>query len=390
MQLSIVMPCLNEHETVGICVEKAVRTLREHGIDGEVIVADNGSTDGSIEIATTGGARVVNVPTKGYGAALMGGIESAQGKYVLMGDADDSYDFTEAPKFLAKLQEGNDLVQGCRLSGGGGTVMPGAMPWLHYWIGNPGLTWLARRMFHVPIHDIYCGMRGFTKDMYVRLNQQCTGMEFATEMIIKATIFGEKIDEVPITLHPDGRKTRRPHLRTFRDGWRTLRFFLLFSPRWVFLYPSVFFLALGLFGYLVALPGISIAGISPGVQSLMVASLLIYLGVQTLLLGIFVRTYAEIEGLMPFHAGLDRLKEWLQLERMLIGGGVLIGLGTLLMGYETYSWYKQGFGPLDLTRSGRVFVPGVCAALVGLTIILNGFSLSMLGLATRKNEGLTS
>ena len=251
---------------------------------------------------------MVHVTEKGYGAALMGGIEAARGKYVLMGDADDSYDFTEAPKFLAKLETGLDLVQGCRLPAGGGTVIPGAMPWLHYWIGNPGLTWLARRMFHVPIHDIYCGMRGFTKELYLRLNQQCTGMEFATEMIIKATLFGEKIGEVPITLHPDGRKTRRPHLRTFRDGWRTLRFFLLFSQRWVFLYPALVLLVMGILGYLIAIPGISLMGIKPGVQTLMAASLAIYAGMQTMLLGIFVRTFAEMEGLMPIHSHLDRYK----------------------------------------------------------------------------------
>ena len=386
MLLSIVMPCLNEHETVGICVTKAVRTLREHNIDGEVIVADNGSTDGSIEIAESLGARVVHVSAKGYGSALMGGIEAALGQYVLMGDADDSYDFSEAPKFLARLKDGYDLVQGCRLPAGGGTVIPGAMPWLHYWVGNPGLTWLARRMFHVPIHDIYCGMRGFSKAMYQRLNQQCCGMEFATEMIIKASIFGEKISEVPITLHPDGRKTGRPHLRTFRDGWRTLRFFLLFSPRWVFLYPSLFLILTGIVGYAFALPGISIAGILPGVQTLMIASLSLFVGVQTLLLGVFVRTFAEKEGFMPKHSRLVLAKPWLQLEKMLILGALLLLIGGSMIGFEAWSWYRNNFGPLDLTQTGRVVVPGICLVLIGITIISNGFSLSTLDLSIKRYD----
>jgi len=301
MILSIVMPCLNEHETVGICVEKAVRTLREHGIAGEVVVADNGSTDGSIEIATAKGARVVPVADKGYGAALMGGFAAAQGRYILMGDADDSYDFTQAPRFLAKLEEGYDLVQGCRLPSGGGTVMKNAMPFLHRWVGNPGLTWLARTMFGIPVHDIYCGMRGFSRTMQAGLQQRCTGMEFATEMIIKSTLFGHRIGEVPITLHPDGRKSRRPHLRTFRDGWRTLRFFLLFSPRWVFRFPATALLAAGTLGYLLAMTGVSLGGVKLNVQTLLASSIAIYLGVQCTFLGIFVRTYAQREGLLPMH-----------------------------------------------------------------------------------------
>jgi glycosyltransferase involved in cell wall biosynthesis len=238
-ELSVVIPCLNEHETIGICVEKAVRAMREAGIDGEVILADNGSTDGSIDIATRAGARHVAVPAKGYGNALMGGISAARGRFVIMGDADDSYDFLEIPKFVQKLRAGSELVQGCRLPSGGGSIAPGAMPKLHRWWGNPMFSWLARRWFGAPIHDVYCGLRGFTKDLYGRLDQRCTGMEFATEMIIKASLSGAAISEVPITLHVDGRKTRAPHLKTFRDGWRTLRFFLMCSPRWLFLMPGM-------------------------------------------------------------------------------------------------------------------------------------------------------
>ena len=237
------MPCLNEADTLAICIEKAQRAMREAGIEGEVIVADNGSTDGSQEIAQRLGARVVPVTEKGYGNALMGGIRAARGKFVIMGDADDSYDFLEIPKFVAKLRDGHDLVQGCRLPSGGGKVMPGAMPTLHRWWGNPMFSWLVQRMFRAPIHDVYCGLRGFTKQLYNRLDLRCTGMEFATEMIIKSSLFEVDIAEVPTTLHPDGRKAHAPHLRTFRDGWRTLRFFLMYSPRWLFLVPGMMFTA---------------------------------------------------------------------------------------------------------------------------------------------------
>ncbi|MFZ9855972.1 MAG: glycosyltransferase family 2 protein [Limisphaerales bacterium] len=386
MKLSIVMPCLNEHETVGICVEKAVRTLREHGIAGEVVVADNGSTDGSIEIATARGARVVPVADKGYGAALMGGFAAAQGRYILMGDADDSYDFTQAPRFLAKLEEGYDLVQGCRLPSGGGTVMKNAMPFLHRWVGNPGLTWLARTMFGIPVHDIYCGMRGFSRTMQAGLQQRCTGMEFATEMIIKSTLFGHRIGEVPITLHPDGRKSRRPHLRTFRDGWRTLRFFLLFSPRWVFRFPATALLAAGTLGYMLAMTGVSLGGVKLNVQTLLASSIAIYLGVQCTFLGIFVRTYAQREGLLPMHHGMSKLAGWLQLERFIMLGllGMMAGIG--LMGIQTFRWYQTGFGYLDLNQTGRVFVPGACLFLIGISVILNGFCLSVFSLATRKSD----
>src|SRR6187551_2606877 len=251
-ELTVVMPCLNEADTIEVCVSKALRAIKEAGIDAEVVIADNGSTDGSQALAEKLGARVVSVPAKGYGSALMGGIAAARGRYVIMGDADDSYDFLEIPKFVQELRKGFEVVQGCRLPSGGGTVLPGAMPFLHRWWGNPMFSIMARTMFRAPIHDIYCGMRGFTKQAYLRLDQRCTGMEFATEMIIKASRFGLKIGEVPITLHPDGRKAHAPHLKTFRDGWRTLRFFLTCSPRWLFLVPGAMSFAIGLLGYALA------------------------------------------------------------------------------------------------------------------------------------------
>src|SRR2546426_6655701 len=238
VEVSIVMPCLNEADTVATCIEKAQQAIREHEIPAGIIIADNGSTDGSIGIASRMGARVVQVRDKGYGHALMGGIAAARGTFNIMGHADDCYDYRELPGFVAKLREGFDLVQGCRLPSGGGAVAPGAMPFLHWWVGNPLLSALARRMFYVPVHDVYCGLRAFTKDFYSRLDQRCTGMEFATEMIIKASLWEAKTAEVPITLHPDGRKSHAPHLKTFRDGWRTIRLFLIYCPRWLFVVPG--------------------------------------------------------------------------------------------------------------------------------------------------------
>src|SRR5690606_28244447 len=235
IERSVVMPWLNEADTLRTCIRKAIRAMHEAGIVGEVIVADNGSTDGAQEIARSEGARVVDIPVRGYGSALIGGIAEARGKFILMGDADDSYDFTEIPRFVAALREGAELVQGCRLPKGGGTVLPGAMPFLHRWWGNPMFTAMARRWFGAPINDINCGMRAFSRDLYDRLELRSLGMEFANEMIIKASLMGARISEVPITLHPDGRKSHGPHLRTFRDGWRTLRFYLIFSPTWLFL-----------------------------------------------------------------------------------------------------------------------------------------------------------
>ncbi|HZI42450.1 MAG TPA: glycosyltransferase family 2 protein, partial [Gemmatimonadaceae bacterium] len=292
VEISIVMPCLNEADTIGVCVRKATDTLRNNRIAGEVIVADNGSTDGSPAIARELGARVVTIREKGYGAALMGGISAARGKYILMGDADDSYDFREIPRFLEKLREGYDLAQGCRLPSGGGTLLPGAMPFLHRWWGNPMFSWLARGWFNAPVSDVYCGMRGFTRVHYERLAQRCTGMEFATEMIIKTSLLGARVAEVPITLHPDGRKAHAPHLRTFRDGWRTLRFFMLYSPRWLFLVPGALLLLLGAIGYGIAMPGLQIGRITFDVHTLLFASLSIIGGYQSIVFALLTKVFA--------------------------------------------------------------------------------------------------
>jgi glycosyltransferase involved in cell wall biosynthesis len=383
LEVSLVMPCLNEAETLGSCVEKAQRALKQYGIKGEVIVADNGSTDGSQEIATRLGARVVPVQAKGYGNALMGGISAARGRFIIMGDSDDSYDFLEAPKFVEKLREGFDLVQGCRLPSGGGTVMPGAMPFLHRWLGNPMFSLLVRHMFWGHIHDVYCGLRGFTKVLYSRLDLRCTGMEFATEMIIKAGIYGSKISEVPITLHPDGRRAHKPHLRTFRDGWRTLRFFLMYSPRWLFLYPGAFLIALGLVGYAVALPGITAAGVTFDSHTLLFASLFVLLGYQSLLFAVFAKTFAISEGLLPKNQRMTRLYEIVNLERgLLVGlGGLLLGMALLLAAVN--EWRLHDFGPLDYARTMRLVIPGATLTALGFQTILSSFFISILGMHRR-------
>src|SRR6476646_10040063 len=256
------MPCLNEAETLAGCIEKARIGIERSGVRGEILVADYGNKDDSVRIAQKLGARVVHVEEKGYGNALRGGIQAASGKWIVMGDADESYDFSEADRFVKKFQEGFELIAGCRLPNGGGKILPGAMPFTHRWLGNPLFSRMAQHMFAAPIHDVYCGLRGFTRAIYNRLDLRCEGMEFATEMIIKASLHGARISEIPITLHPDGRKTQAPHIRTIRDGWRTLRFFLVLSPRWLFLAPGCFLGLLGLAGYALALPGLKIGGVT--------------------------------------------------------------------------------------------------------------------------------
>lgn len=382
-ELSIVMPCLNEADTLETCIDKARRALKSHGIQGEIIVADNGSTDGSQVIAESMGARVVPVKEKGYGNALMGGIAAARGKFIIMGDADDSYDFLEVPRFVEKLREGYDLVQGCRLPLGGGRVMPGAMPFLHRWWGNPMFSWMSRKWFHAPISDVYCGLRGFTRQHYERLAQRCTGMEFATEMIIKSSLYRARITEVPITLHPDGRKSHAPHLKTFRDGWRTLRFFLMYSPRWLFLMPGMLLILMGVVGYGLAMPGFTIQGLTFDAHTLLFSSLAILCGYQSILFAIFTKTFAISEGLMPDDPHLTRFFDHVYLERGLIIGGtsLLAGLGLLLVAVN--QWRMHDFGRLDYSQTMRWVIPGATLTALGFQTILSSFFVSILGMRRR-------
>jgi glycosyltransferase involved in cell wall biosynthesis len=382
-EVSIVMPCLNEADTLATCVDKAQRALRDAGIAGEIIVADNGSIDGSQEIARSSGARVVDVTAKGYGSALMGGIAAARGRYVIMGDADDSYDFLEVPKFVAKLREGNELVQGCRLPRGGGVVEPGAMPFLHRWIGNPLLTNLVRWWFRAPVNDVYCGMRGFTKELYTRLDQRCTGMEFATEMIIKSSLMGERIAEVPITLHPDGRKSHPPHLKTFRDGWRTLRFFLMCTPRQLYMLPGLVFVLLGLVGYGLALPAIKIGRATLGAHTLLFASLSIICGYQAILFSVFAQTFAMAEHLIPEDPVMMKAFKLINLERGLLASALAMLAGFGLLVAAVAQWRVVDYGPLDYAVTMRYVIPGATLTALGFQTFLSSFFISILGMARR-------
>jgi glycosyltransferase involved in cell wall biosynthesis len=383
IEVSVIMPCLNEADTLASCIEKAQRALRDHRIAGEVIVADNGSTDGSQAIAERLGARVVHVRERGYGSALMGGIQHARGRYVIMGDADDSYDFLEIPRFVEKLREGHDLVQGCRLPSGGGRIMPGAMPGLHRYWGNPMFSAMAQRWFRAPIHDVYCGLRGFRREFYHELDQRCTGMEFATEMIVKSSLRAARIAEVPITLHPDGRKTRPPHLRTFRDGWRTLRFFLLYSPRYLFLAPGGLLIALGLLGYGLALPAVTIWGATLDAHTLLFSSLALICGYQSILFAVFTKVFAITEGLLPKDSRIRLLSRIVTLERGALGGAVGVLGGVLLLLLAVARWAAEDFGRLDYASTMRLVVPGVTLTALGFQTVLSSFFLSILRMRRR-------
>jgi hypothetical protein len=313
----------------------------------------------------------------------MGGIAAARGQFIIMGDADNSYDFLEIPMFVTKLRVGFDLVQGCRLPSGGGKIVAGAMPFLHRTIGNPLFSFLARWWFKSSLHDIYCGLRGFRKDLYARLDQRCTGMEFATEMIIKASLYGAKIAETPITLHPDGRKSHVPHLRTFRDGWRTIRLFLICSPRWLFFVPGIILGFIGIIGYAIAMPGLTLNGVTFDAHTLLFASLAIICGYQSIVFAIFSKTFAITEGLLPEDPRMTRFFELVNLERGLIISSIalLIGLGLLVAAVN--QWRLSDFGQLDYAQTMRLVVPGATLTALGFQTILSSFLVSILGMRRR-------
>ena len=377
------MPYLNESDTLATCIAKAQRVLRENKIHGEVIVGDNGSTDGSQTIATRLGARLVSVPARGYGHALMGGIAAAQGHFIIMGDADDSCDFLEIPAFVEQLRAGFELVQGCRLPSGGGVIMPGAIPFLHRWCGNPLFSWLVRRWFKAPVHDVYCGFRGFTKAFYERLDQRCTGMEFATEMIIKASLYRVRMAEIPIVLHPDGRRAHPPHLKTFRDGWRTLRFFLMYSPRWLFLMPGLSLIMLGLVGYSIAMPGVTFGGVTFDAHTLLFASLAILCGYQSMVFAVLTKTFAISEGLMPAEPATARVMKWINLERGLLISLVVLCGGIVLLLAAINEWRLHNFGPLDYAHTMRLVIPGATLTALGFQTMHSSFFMSILRMHRR-------
>ncbi len=380
VELSIVLPCLNEAETVGTCIEKAHRSLIENKIVGEIIVADNGSTDGSQAIAAHSGARVISVDSKGYGSALLGGITYARGKYIIMGDADDSYDFTNLAPFIEKLRAGYELVIGNRFKGG---IKAGAMPPLHKYLGNPVLTGIGRLLFRSPCGDFHCGLRGFRKDAIMQLNLRTTGMEFASEMVVKATLHDLKIAEVPTMLSPDGR-TRPPHLRSWRDGWRHLRFLLLYSPRWLFLYPGALLMLLGLAAGGWLLPGPrSIGNVTFDVHTLLYAASAVVIGFQAINFAVFTKIFAISEGLLPDDPRLNKTFRYVTLEVGLIVGGTLLLAGLASSIYTLSFWEARSFGPLDPSRTLRLIIPAGTALTLGCQIILSSFFLSILGLRRR-------
>jgi glycosyltransferase involved in cell wall biosynthesis len=384
LELSIVMPCLNEAETLATCIEKAQGSLRKLEIDGEVVIADNGSTDGSQEIALRMGARVVPVDVRGYGAALMGGIWAARGQYIIMGDADDSYDFTNLTPFVEKLRAGCDLVMGNRFKGG---IEPGAMPPLHRYLGNPLLTFIGRLFFKSPSGDFHCGLRGFRKEAALRMNLQSTGMEFASEMVVKATLMGMRITEVPTSLTPDGR-SRPPHLRSWRDGWRHLRFLLLYSPRWLFLYPGLLLMLVGSAVGLWILPGSGRIGeIYFDVDTLLYAAAAILIGFQSVLFAVFTKTFAILEGLMPEDERLNRLYSVITLETGVIVGLLLMAAGFAGSLLALSDWGAHSFGAIDPKQVLRIVIPATLALTLGSQIVLSSFFLSVLGLGRRRGWG---
>jgi hypothetical protein len=377
IEVSVVMPCLNEARTVGRCVDKAVRALKGLGVAGEVIVADNGSSDGSPQIARAHGARVVPVERRGYGSALQAGIGAARGRYVIMGDADDSYDFSDLEPFLKRLREGDDLVMGNRFKGG---IRPGAMPWLHHYVGNPLMTGLLNLFFRSPIGDAHCGLRAFRKDSYQKLGLQTPGMEFASEMVVKACLNRQKISEVPIVLHPDGRD-RAPHLRSFRDGWRHLRFLLLMCPLWLYLIPSTLLLGAGLALMSWLTPGPqAVAGVVLDVHTMLLGALCVLLGYQTLWLWAYARIHGWTSGLLPPNTFSRRVFDFFTLERGLLAGAMFLLTGLGLNVWLVREWYGVNLGPLDVQITLRYALWGFTLMVLGVQTIYGSFFLSMLGI----------
>ena len=379
-ELSVVLPCLNEHETVGICVSKAIAALQTAGIRGEVIVADNGSTDGSIDIAKSAGARVVHVEQRGYGNALRGGIQAARGIYVLMADSDDSYDFGHIPRFVEELRNGSELVMGNRFRGG---IRKGAMPVLHRYLGNPVLTGIGRLFFHSPCRDFHCGIRAFRKQSYERMDIRSTGMEFASEMVVKASLLRMRVSEVPTSLSPDGR-SHPPHLRTWHDGWRHLRFLLMYSPRWLFLYPGIASVVVGLAACFWLMPGPRRVGeIVFDFHTLAYGFGSILVGFQLLAFAVFTKVFAITEGLLPEDPRLNRLFEYIKLETGLVLGGLCVVLGIAGSLFALSTWARSSFGPITSENILRIVLFSVFALILGPQVIFSSFFLSILGLRRR-------
>jgi len=382
--VTIVMPCLNEAESLEPCIHKAQAAIADTGVQGEVVIADNGSTDGSIELAERLGARVVHVKARGYGSALQGGFAAARGKYILMGDADGSYDFAHLPRFIEALDAGSQLVMGNRFAGG---IAPGAMPPLHRYFGNPGLSWMGRLFFGAPVGDFYCGLRAFRRDVLPTLNLQSPGMELGVEMVAKAALYGLKVSEVPTTLSPDLR-SRPPHLRTWRDGWRTLRFFLLYSPRWLFFYPGLLLMVLGIALSAAVLPGvIDVFGARLDVDTLLYAGAAIVVGFQGVVFAVLARVYAESEGFLPDTSLVRTARRMFSLERGLLIGGALLLASLVLTVIALVRWEQSSFHHLNYPSTLRLAIPAAVALMLGVQLIFASFFMSVLGIKRDRYSG---
>jgi glycosyltransferase involved in cell wall biosynthesis len=379
-ELTILMPCLNEAETLGTCIERAKMLLADNGIDGEMLIADNGSTDGSQDLARRLGARVVNCPVRGYGAALMCGIEAAEGRFVIMGDSDDSYHFDEAMPMVEKLRGGADVCMGTRLKG---TIVPGAMPFLNRYLGNPVLTAIGRLFFGITMSDFHSGLRGFRRDRILGIDLVTTGMEWASEMVIKARLAGLSMTEVPVTLYRDGR-SRRPHLKRWRDGWRHLRFMLLHAPTWLFTIPGLAMVITGLIGQVLLYHGmVRIGPATLDVHSMLVLSFLSVLGAQVVFTGLFARFYSGLNGILPYDEKFDRMLRRLSLEKLLAVSVVLGLLGAAGFFSTLWQWYRSGFAPLDYQVTMRRLIPALTLIAFAVQGIFNGFMLFILFLKTK-------
>ena len=380
LELSIIMPCLNEAQTLEACIRKARQSLERNQIEGEIIVADNGSTDGSQSIALGLGVKVIHVAPEGYGNAVINGIAAARGRFIIMGDADDSYDFSNLGPFIQKLRAGYDLVMGNRFKGG---IKKGAMPFLHRYLGNPVLTRIGRFFFHSAVGDFHCGLRGFSREAVRKMNLQTTGMEFASEMVVKATLLGLRIAEVPTSLSPDGR-SRKPHLRSWRDGWRHLRFMLLYCPRWLFFYPGLLLMIVGTAIIVWLLPGSRhIGNLTVGVHTVLYAAAFVLVGFQAVLFSALAKIFAITEGLLPEDPTMKRIFKYITLET-----GLAVGLALILFGsggtfLAIWRWYEASFGNLDPTQIMRIIIPCVLALVLGCQIVLASFFFSILGIKRR-------
>lgn len=374
-ELTILMPCLNEAETLAVCIGKAKKYLEESGVNGEILIADNGSTDGSQQIAVDNGARVVNVPEKGYGAALIGGCNGALGKYVIMGDADDSYDFLHLEPFVEKLREGYDLVMGNRFKGG---IEPGAMPPLHRYLGNPVLSFIARLFFPCKIGDYHCGLRGYNRESILKLGLVTTGMEYASEMVVKSTLNHLKIAEVPTTLKKDGR-SHAPHLRSWSDGWRHLKFLLMHSPNWLFMYPGLILFFLGLvLTVILTFGNIHIGSVGLGVHTLMYSAAAMMVGFNLVMFSLFVRSYASVTGFIPTESRLDRWLEDISTEKGVVIGLLLFFTGIIITIIAFCIWGNTGFGGLSPENMMRITIPAMLLIVVGIEVIFGSFFIGIL------------